>query len=62
MYVLYNATQVSQTFGETPRMVGPTADEIAKQLEEMCSLDKLAERRAWRDSCLTKLSQLKKNI
>lgn len=54
--------QVSQTFGETPRMVGPTAADIAKQLEEMCPLDKLAERRAWRDSCLIKLSQLKKNI
>lgn len=48
--------------GETPRMIGPVAAEISKQLEEMCPLDKLAERRAWRDACLTKLSQLKKNI
>ncbi|XP_059616302.1 lambda-crystallin homolog [Phlebotomus argentipes] len=51
---------VSETMGPTPRMEGPQAAEVAKQLEEMCSLDKLAERRAWRDDCLTKLSSLKK--
>lgn len=50
------------TMGETPRMIGPAAEEISQQLNEMCPLDKLAERRAWRDSCLTKLSQLKKSI
>lgn len=54
--------QVSQTFGETPRMTGAAAEEIAKQLEEMCPLDKLAERRAWRDDCLTRLSVLKKKL
>lgn len=43
-------------------MAGPTSENIAKQLEEMCSLDKLAERRNWRDNCLIKLSQLKKNV
>lgn len=53
---------VCQTFGETPRMTGPMVEKIGKQLEEMCSLDKLPERRAWRDDCLTKLSQLKKQI
>lgn len=53
---------MSKTFGEVPRMIGPTVEKIAKQLEEMVPLDKLAERRAWRDNCLTKLSQLKKNI
>lgn len=50
------------TMGETPRMIGPVAEEIAKQLNEICPLEKLAERRAWRDACLTKLSQLKKTI
>lgn len=35
---------------------------IAKELEEMCPLDKLPERREWRDNCLTKLSQLKKKL
>lgn len=54
--------QVSQTMGETPRMIGPVAEEISRQLEQMCPLDKLAERRAWRDKCLTKLSQLKKSL
>lgn len=54
--------QVSQTFGETPRMTGPAVAEIAKELEKMCPLDKLAERRAWRDDCLTQLSVLKKKL
>lgn len=53
---------VSQTFGETPRMTGPTVEKIGKELDEICSLDKLPERRVWRDNCLTKLSQLKKQI
>lgn len=53
---------MSQTFGETPHMTGPAAADIAKQLEEMCPLNKLADRRAWRDDCLTRLSVLKKNL
>lgn len=53
---------VSQTMGATPKMEGPVAEQVAKELEEMVPLDKLPERRAWRDACLTKLSQLKKNI
>lgn len=43
-------------------MGGPTSENIAKQLEDMCPLDKLAERRNWRDNCLIKLSQLKRNV
>lgn len=53
---------VSQTMGPTPKMEGPMAQQVAKELEEMVPLDKLPERRAWRDACLTKLAQLKKNI
>lgn len=53
---------MSQTFGEIPRMTGPAAEEIAKQLEEMCPLNKLPERREWRDKCLTQLSVLKKKL
>lgn len=53
---------VSQTMGATPRMEGPVAEQVAKELEEMVPLDKLPERRAWRDACLTKLAQLKKTI
>lgn len=48
--------------GPTPRMEGPVAVDIAKQLEKMCPIEKLNERRMWRDRCLTKLSQLKKEM
>ncbi|GAB0099687.1 3-hydroxyacyl-CoA dehydrogenase [Sergentomyia squamirostris] len=51
---------VSETMGPIPKMEGPQAEEVARQLEEMCPIDKLPERRAWRDECLTKLSILKK--
>ncbi|XP_036319631.1 lambda-crystallin homolog [Rhagoletis pomonella] len=53
---------VSQTMGPTPKMEGPTAVEIAKQLEAMVPLDKLQERRNYRDNCLTQLSILKKKL
>lgn len=53
---------VSETFGPTPKMEGPQADVVNKQLEEMCAVNKLPDRRAWRDACLTKLSQLKKEM
>ncbi|CAG5107749.1 Similar to CRYL1: Lambda-crystallin homolog (Homo sapiens) [Cotesia congregata] len=53
---------VSQTFGPTPKFVGAAAENISKQLEEICPLDKLQERRAWRDLALTKLSILKKEL
>lgn len=43
-------------------MSGPIAADIAKQLEEMCPIDKLPERRDWRDNCLTQLSVLKKKL
>lgn len=48
--------------GPTPKMEGPMMEKIAKQLEEMCPLEDLEKRRAWRDSCLTQLSQMKKNV
>jgi len=54
---------VSKTMeGPTPKMEGPTAIEIAKQLEQMVPIEKLAERRTYRDNCLTKLSVLKKEL
>jgi L-gulonate 3-dehydrogenase len=43
-------------------MEGPVMEKISKQLEEMCPLEDLEKRRKWRDSCLTQLSQLKKNV
>ncbi|XP_054091953.1 lambda-crystallin homolog [Zeugodacus cucurbitae] len=53
---------VSQTMGPTPKMEGPTAVEIAKQLEVKVPLDKLQERRNYRDNCLTQLSILKRKL
>jgi len=52
----------SMTFGPVPRFVGEMAEKISNELNEMCPLDKLQERRAWRDTALTKLSILKKEL
>lgn len=53
---------VSETMGPIPKMTGPQAEEVSRQLGEMVAIEKLPERRAWRDACLTKLSQLKKEM
>ncbi|XP_049866548.1 lambda-crystallin homolog [Pectinophora gossypiella] len=54
---------VSNTFGPIPRMTKSNAAEsICQQLNQMVPLDKLQERRAWRDACLTRLSLLKKEM
>lgn len=53
---------VSMTFGPTPKFEGEMAEKISQQLNEICPLDKLQERRAWRDKALTKLSLLKKEL
>ncbi|XP_063985489.1 lambda-crystallin homolog [Diachasmimorpha longicaudata] len=53
---------VSQTFGPTPKFIGKEAENVCAQLEEICPLDKLQDRRAWRDLALTKLSILKKDL
>ena len=52
---------VSQTFKPAPEIVGPTVDQIANSLEKRVPLEKLADRRKWRDDSLIKLSQLKKS-
>ncbi|KAK2585000.1 hypothetical protein KPH14_008529 [Odynerus spinipes] len=61
---VYNKSiyDVSMTFGPVPRFVGDMAEKISNELNEMCPLDKLQERRAWRDKALTKLSILKKEL
>lgn len=56
---MYN---VSKTMGDVPRMEGDTASKIAKQLEAMVPLEKLSERRAYRDTALTQLSLLKTKL
>lgn len=54
---------VCATMGPSPVFGTPhVVDNIAKQLEEMCPLEDLEKRRAWRDMCLTQLSQMKKKI
>ncbi|XP_075215491.1 beta Hydroxy acid dehydrogenase 1 isoform X2 [Lycorma delicatula] len=50
----------SMTFKPVPRMEGAQAEEVAKQLNVITPISELQNRRAWRDNCLTKLSQLKK--
>lgn len=53
---------VSMTFGPVPKFVGEMAEKISNELNEMCSLDQLQERRTWRDTALMKLSALKKEL
>lgn len=53
---------VSETFKPLPKFEGPLVNQIASQLEEIVPQDKLQDRRNWRDLCLTKLSQLKKEL
>ncbi|CAH1644385.1 unnamed protein product [Spodoptera littoralis] len=57
---IYN---VSKTMGDIPRMTtSKSADTICEQLNKMVPLDKLQERRAWRDACLTRLALLKNEM
>jgi len=53
---------VSGTMGPTPHMSGDMVDKINVELEAMCPIEDLNKRRAWRDMCLTSLSQLKKKL
>ncbi|CAH0553491.1 unnamed protein product [Brassicogethes aeneus] len=53
---------VSLDLKPVPKLEGPKVEEVAKQLENLVPLDRLQERRNWRDLCLTKLSQLKKQM
>lgn len=53
---------VSMTFGAVPKFEGEIAEKISNEMNELCPLDKLQERRAWRDTALTKLAILKKEL
>lgn len=53
---------VSMTFGPVPKFEGEMAEKISNELNEMSPLDKLKNRRAWRDTGLIKLSMLKKDL
>uniref|UniRef100_A0A069DSF5 L-gulonate 3-dehydrogenase n=1 Tax=Panstrongylus megistus TaxID=65343 RepID=A0A069DSF5_9HEMI len=56
---MYN---VCKTMPPPPKFEGPLVKEMNNQLIAKVPLNKLQERRAWRDNCLMELSQLKKNI
>ncbi|CAG2068389.1 unnamed protein product [Timema podura] len=53
---------VSKTFKPTPKYEGPVAEDMTRQLLAKVPVEKLPERRAWRDLCLTKLAILKKKM
>lgn len=53
---------VCQDFKPVPKFEGDLVPKIAEQLEKDIPLNKLQQRRDWRDACLTKLSQLKKEM
>lgn len=56
---IYN---VSQTLGPVTRFEGDNLEKVNQQLLEQVPLEKLQEKRAWRNSCLASLAKLKKNI
>ncbi|XP_017882987.1 lambda-crystallin homolog [Ceratina calcarata] len=56
---IYNT---SLTFGPVPKFEGEMAEKISNELNQMCPLDQLQKRRAWRDEALTRLSILKKEL
>lgn len=51
---------VSLTMGSVPKMEGKTAELITEELTKQFPVEKLEERRKWRDENLIKLSVLKK--
>lgn len=56
---IYN---VSKTLGPVTRFEGTTLEKVKEQLNQQVPLDKLQEKRAWRNTCLASLAKLKKEI
>ncbi|XP_014251952.1 lambda-crystallin homolog isoform X2 [Cimex lectularius] len=54
--------KVCQTMLPVPKFEGEQVKQMAKELCEKVPLDKLKERREWRDNCLTQLSSLKNKL
>lgn len=48
--------------GPIPHMQNATLKTVHKQLCDSIPIEKLQERRQWRDACLTKLSVLKQEM
>ncbi len=53
---------VTTTISKPEHWVGKTADLIAKEMNRVIPVEKLPERRKWRDDRLIALSQLKKKL
>ena len=53
---------VSHTLGPVTRFEGAQAEEVTRQLCEQVPLEKLNERRAWRNKCLASLAKLKQQL
>jgi hypothetical protein len=54
------AVSFNKSIGANTKIDFSVAYKIANELEETRPLEDLKKRRAWRDSCLAKLCQLKK--
>ncbi|GIY00204.1 lambda-crystallin homolog [Caerostris darwini] len=52
--------KVSETFGPNPRMEGELAEKVNEEICKISPVEKLAERRCWREARLTALAHLKK--
>ncbi|KAF8778636.1 Lambda-crystallin like protein [Argiope bruennichi] len=52
--------KVSDTFGPNPRMEGELAEKVHEEICKISPLEKLAERRQWRDARLTALAHMKR--
>jgi hypothetical protein len=53
---------INMDFGPVPKMEGKTAQLICDDMTKKIPIEKLAERRKWRDERLIALSQLKKKL
>ena len=53
---------IMATFREPDKFSGPTLDLIQAEMEQLVPLDKLNERRQWRDKRLAALEQLKRSL
>ncbi|XP_046373997.2 lambda-crystallin-like isoform X1 [Haliotis rufescens] len=54
--------RVQKTFAAPEKMGGPTVEKMFQQLELFCPLDKLQEKRQWRDGRLAALSRLIRDL
>nr|XP_042913631.1 lambda-crystallin-like [Parasteatoda tepidariorum] len=54
--------KVSETFGPNPMMEGETLKKLNEEICKICPLEKIPERRQFREARLADLSQLKKTL